>query len=117
MSTHVGDLWKSPFPAADIHFYSQIFHDWPLEKCQFLAKKSFDSLPSKGKIIIHEMLYNNDKSGPFIAAAASVAMLAWSEGQQFSGPELTELLSEAGFINIEVIPSIGYWSLVSGEKP
>ncbi|MEE9345054.1 MAG: methyltransferase [Methylococcales bacterium] len=117
MSIHPGDMWKSPYPSADIHFYSQIFHDWPIEKCRFLAQKSFESLPDKGKIIIHEILYHNDKSGPFIAAASSVAMLVWSEGQQFSGLELTEILSETGFINIDVTPSSGYWSIVSGEKP
>jgi hypothetical protein len=117
MCTELGDMWKSPYPSADIHFYSQIFHDWPIDKCRFLAQKSLESLPSKGKIIIHEILYNNDKSGPFIAAASSVAMLVWSEGQQFSGLELTEILSETGFINIDVTPSSGYWSIVSGEKP
>jgi acetylserotonin N-methyltransferase len=82
-----------------------------------LAQKSFDSLPSKGKIIIHEILFNNDKSGPFFAAASSVSMLVWTKGQQFSGLELTEILSETGFININVIPSCDYWSIVSGEKP
>ena len=115
--TYPGDMWKSAFPSADIHFYSQIFHDWPLDKCSFLAKKSFDSLPPKGKIIIHEFLFNNDKSGPFIAAATSASMLVWAEGQQFSGIELTKLLSETGFVNINVTPSSGYWSIVCGEKP
>ncbi len=117
ISARPGDMWESPYPSADIHFYSQVFHDWPIEKCRFLAQKSFESLPSKGKIIIHEILYNNDKSGPFIAAASSVAMLVWTEGQQFSGLELTEILSETGFINIDVTPSSGFWSIVSGEKP
>ena len=117
MSTQPGDMWESPYPSADIHFYSQIFHDWPVQKCHFLTQKSFENLPSKGKIIIHEILFNNDKSGPFFAAASSVSMLVWAEGQQFSGLELTKILSEAGFININVTPSCDYWSIVSGEKP
>ncbi|MCI0563280.1 MAG: acetylserotonin O-methyltransferase, partial [Nitrososphaera sp.] len=33
MRTQTGDLWKTPFPVSDVHFYSQIYHDWPLEKC------------------------------------------------------------------------------------
>jgi hypothetical protein len=44
-------------------------------------------------------------------------MLVWAEGQQFSGLELTQLLSKAGFININVTPSSDYWSIVNGEKP
>jgi len=31
--THVGDLWNDPFPSADLHFYSMVYHDWPPEKC------------------------------------------------------------------------------------
>lgn len=117
MRTHAGDLWKTPFPASDIHFYSQIFHDWPLEKCQFLAKKSFDSLETGGLILIHEVLYNEDKTGPFIAAASSVSMLVWTEGRQYSGQELIKLLCDVGFEDINVKPSLGYWSLVSARKP
>ncbi len=116
MSTHTGDMWESKYPSADIHFYSQIFHDWPIEKCRVLAKKSFDSLPSKGQIVIHEILYNPTKSGPFIAAATSIAMLVWTEGQQFTGNELCILLSDVGFVNIKIIPGSGYWSIVCGEK-
>jgi len=25
---HVGDIWTDPFPPADVHFYSMIYHDW-----------------------------------------------------------------------------------------
>lgn len=117
MSSHSGDLWKSDFPLADIHFYSQIFHDWPIDKCQFLAQKSFNSLTSGGKIIIHEILYDDDKSGPFMAAASSIAMLVWTEGKQYSGAEITKMLVEAGFIKPKVTPTTGYWSIISAEKP
>lgn len=114
--THVGDFWNAPYPDADIHFYSQIFHDWPEDKCQFLTKKSFESLPSRGRIILHELLYNDDKSGPFSAAAASISMLMWTEGRQYSGKELTHMLSEAGFSDITINPAYGDWSVVSGVK-
>lgn len=110
-------LWNDPFPVTDVHFYADIYHDWPPEKGRFLTKKSFDSLPSGGRIIIHEMLYNVEKTGPLMAAAYSVAMLLWTEGQQYSGNELSALLAEAGFADIEVQPSFGYWSIVTGRKP
>ena len=54
--------------AADLHFYSYIFHDWPPDKCTFLARESFDALPS-GRIIVHEVLYDNQKTGRFAAGA------------------------------------------------
>ena len=116
VKTRAGDLWSDPFPPADAHFYADIYHDWPPEKGRFLTKKSFESLPVGGRIIIHEMLYNEEKSGPLMAAAYSLAMLLWVEGQQYSDRELAALLAEAGFTEIEVKPSFGYWSLVTGRK-
>ena len=115
--TQPGDMWKDPFPKADLHFYADIFHDWPPEKCRFLAKKSFDALEPGGRIILHEMLFDDDKSGPFATAAYSFAMSLWTEGQQFSAKELAALLSEAGFRDVEAKPSVGYFSIVVGRKP
>jgi len=59
----------------------------------------------------------SEKDGPLPAAAYSVAMLLWTEGQQFSGAELAEMLAESGFTDIEVEPTIGFWSVVTGRKP
>jgi hypothetical protein len=116
IQTHCADMWTDPYPEADVHFYSMIYHDWPREKCVFLSRKSFDSIRPGGLILIHEMLYNDDKTGPLSAAAFSVDMLLWTTGRQYSGREISEMLSEAGFIDIDVKPTFGYWSLVIGRK-
>jgi hypothetical protein len=105
------------FPSADLHFYGMIFHDWPPDRCRLFARKSFDSLPAGGRIIVHELLFNDDRTGPFPVAAFNVTMLAAMPGQQYSGREITQNLMEAGFTNIEVKPTFGYWSIVTGVKP
>jgi len=117
IQTHVGDMWNEPFPSADLHFYSQVYHDWTPEKCRFLTQKSFASLEPGGRLMIHEMLYNDEKTGPFGVAALNIAMFCASEGEQYSGRELSAMLTEAGFTDIEVKPTFGYWSLVTGRKP
>jgi hypothetical protein len=117
IKTEVGDMWADPFPPADLHFYSRIYHDWPPEKCRVLTRKSFESLPPGGAVIIHEMLYNDEKTGPFPAAAYSIAMLLWTEGRQYSGRELTEMLAEAGFADLKSLPTFGYMSVTMGRKP
>ncbi len=117
ISTQIGDMWQDPFPPADLHFYSMIYHDWPPEKCQFLTRKSFESLEPGGRLVIHEMLYDDDKTGPFPVAACNIVMLLWTEGQQYSGAELSAMLGEAGFTDIEAKPTFGYWSIVTGRKP
>ena len=70
-----------------------------------------------GRIIIHEKLLNDDKTGPLAIAAFNVSMLLWTEGQQYSGHELSSMLTEAGFRALEVTPTVGYWSIVTGRKP
>jgi hypothetical protein len=110
-------MWADPFPSADVHFYSNIFHDWPPEKCRFLSEKSFASLEPGGRIILHEMLYNDDKTGPLAASGLSAGMLAWTTGTQYSGAELVEMLTDAGFRDIEEKPTFGYYSIVAARKP
>ena len=110
-------MWHEPYPAADLHFYGMIFHDWPAEQCRFLARKSFESLPAGGRIIVHEMLFNEERTGPFGVAAFNMVMMMYVEGEQYSGREIAEFLREAGFHDIQVTPTFGYWSIVSGRKP
>lgn len=117
MSTHVADFFEDPFPESDLHFYGMIFHDWPPERCRFLAHKSFESLSAGGRIIVHEMLFNNERTGPFPVAAFNVDMLVAMPGQQYSGGEISDMLADAGFHEIEVKPTFGYWSIVTGLKP
>lgn len=111
------DMWNDPFPAADLHFYADIYHDWTPEQGEILTRKSFESLPSGGRLILHEMLLNDAKTGPATAANYNIAMLLWTEGQQYSEPELVALLNQVGFIEIEVKASKGYWSVITGRKP
>ncbi|WP_059359018.1 methyltransferase [Parachlamydia acanthamoebae] len=110
------NMWEDPFPEGSIHFYSDIFHDWNPEKCLFLAKKSYESLKKGGRIILNEMLFNDDKTGPELTAAYNIKMLYWTEGQQFSKLEIVELLKTAGFGEIEVVNYFGNWSLIIGAK-
>ncbi len=117
IQAQICDIWHDPFPKADLHFYSMIYHDWPSEKNRFLTEKSFESLESGGRIIIHEMLYDNDKMGPFTVAAYNVSMIWCTEGEQYSGSELTAMLEAAGFVDITVKKTFGYWCIVTGLKP
>lgn len=116
ITTCPADMWTDAWPEADLHFYADIFHNWTPEECRTLARRSSERLPPGGRILVHEMLYDDDKSGPFTVAASSLAMLAWCGGQQFSGCELSALLREAGFVDVTVVPTFGYWSVVTGTK-
>ncbi len=115
--THCGgDMWRDPYPAADLHVYSNVFHDWTPDKNRFLAQKSYDALPVGGRIVIHEALFD-DAGGPPTLAGYNLLMLSWTtQGRQYSGKEISGLLSDVGFTAPQVIPSLGYYSIVTAQK-
>src|SRR5205085_141436 len=41
VSTIAFDMWVDAFPSADVHFYSDVFHNWRPADCRILARKSF----------------------------------------------------------------------------
>jgi len=43
-------------------------------------------------------------------------MLFWVEGQQYTKAKLEELMLSVGFKNIKHLKTVGYWSVVYGEK-
>jgi acetylserotonin N-methyltransferase len=102
----------------DAHFFSNVFHDWSDATNRLLAKKSFAALPKGGRILLHEMLMDDDGCGPLPAAAFSVLMLLATRGKQYSLPEFRSILEDAGFTDVEAVQTGGgYYSLVSARKP
>jgi hypothetical protein len=117
LTAATGDMWKDSFVPADLHFYSQVYHDWTPEKCRFLTGKSFAALPSGGRLIVHELLLDSDKSGPLVPSLMAMVMLLWTEGRQYSGSELAEMLESAGFAEVHAQRTFGSWGIVTGVKP
>jgi hypothetical protein len=64
------------------------------------------------------MLYDDRKTGPFSTAAMNINMLLQYEAaRQYSGRELSAMLEEAGFSDVAVMSTFGYYSIVVGRKP
>jgi hypothetical protein len=111
------NMFKDPWPQGyDAHFFSNIFHDWGRARCEVLAAKSFEALPPGGQIYLHEMLLDDTKVGHRTATAFSMNMLFFTEGKQYTTGELDSILRGAGFEEVSVTPTYGYYSLVRGRK-
>uniref|UniRef100_A0A7S1CFQ6 O-methyltransferase domain-containing protein n=1 Tax=Bicosoecida sp. CB-2014 TaxID=1486930 RepID=A0A7S1CFQ6_9STRA len=100
-----------------VHFFSNIFHDWSREQCVGLARSSFKALPSGGRIMLHEMLLNDAKDGGLTAACFSIHMLIHTPGKQYSLEDLRSILGEAGFVDVKAQATHPYYSIVTGTKP
>jgi acetylserotonin N-methyltransferase len=117
VETHALDMFRQPWPTGyDTIFFSNVWHDWNVRTCQWLAARAFDALPSGGRILLHEMLLDDDGNGPVTAAAFSMLMLLATQGQQFTAGELKAILEASGFARIDVTPTHPYYSVVTGYK-
>ena len=119
VTTTAVDMFRQDWPTGhNAHFFSNIFHDWTDKTCRLLAEKSFAALPSGGRIMLHEILMDDDGAGPLVPAAFSMLMLLGTRGRQYSFPEFRDILANAGFVDVTAQRTGGgYYSLVTAHKP
>ena len=118
IDTKVVDMFRQPWPTDyDGMVFSNIYHDWRFDTCATISALAFKALQPGGRIFLHEMLLDDDLGGPVATAGFSTQMLLGTQGQQFSFLELKGLLEEAGFVDIGVTHTFGYYSVVTGVKP
>jgi len=115
ISIEAGNFFKTDWPkGADGVLFSQIFHDWTLEKCTYLTKKAYDILSAGGQILIHEMLINNKSA--LTVACFDLLMFVNHQSQQFTKQELFDLLRSTGFKKPKMTKTFGYYSIISATK-
>jgi len=118
VDTHAFNMFQNDWPTGyDAIFFSNVFHDWDSDRCRDLAHGAFKALPPGGRIYLHEMLLNDSKDGPLTPALFSLLMLVGTRGKQFSGRDIEEMLSEAGFGPVSFTQTYGYYSLAVASKP
>jgi hypothetical protein len=84
-----------------------------------LLKKIYDSLPNdrNSVIIISEWLLNDEKTGPVPSALMSLTMIVdQPQGRNYSFLEVSKMLTDVGFTNIERRPLAGPAEVVIGYK-
>jgi acetylserotonin N-methyltransferase len=117
VDTDAVDMFRQPWPKGyDAIFFSNIWHDWNFQTCEWLARRAFEVLPAGGRIMLHEMLLDDDGAGPATAASFSMMMLLGTQGQQFTFSELNEILEKAGFAGVESRQTSVYYSIITARK-
>jgi acetylserotonin N-methyltransferase len=112
------DMFRQPWPRGyDAIFFSNVWHDWNARTCRWLADQAFAALPAGGRVLLHEMLLDDDGAGPVAAASFSMLMLLATQGQQFTFAELKSILESAGFGGVVATETHSYYSVVTGYKP
>jgi acetylserotonin N-methyltransferase len=96
-----GDFFTDEIPRADLYALSRILHDWSESKIIVLLRRICDRLPSGGALLVAEKLLRDDGAGPIPATMQSLNMLVVTEGRERSLPEYAELLTAAGFSDVQ----------------
>jgi precorrin-6B methylase 2 len=79
--TCAGDFFKEELPeGADAVLLSHVLHDWSSERNRAILGKCFAALPPGGLVLVCEVMMNDEKTGPELAALLSLNMLIATEG-------------------------------------
>ena len=111
------DMFTGPWPADhDVHLFSNVLHDWDEDDCRRLLDKSAQALAPGGRILVHDMLLDDDKAGPLWAAEYSVLLSTVTQGRLYSAAEIGGWLAERGFTIVAHAPTALGRSVLSAVK-
>jgi len=111
----IHDEWR--FGQFDGIFFGNFFHSNDDSTCCALVRKSFETLSANGRIWLHEVVFNETRDGPLLAALWNVLMLNIKPGaRQRTTSELFRLLTEGGFQSCRSIATAGGFTLLEGRK-
>ncbi len=112
-----GDFFAGPLPTGfDAHLYSNVLHDWDATTVRALLAKSHVALPAGGRLIIHDMHLNADKTGPLPVASYSAILMAVTEGRCYSVAEMETWLVAAGFSEVTFALTAADRSVIAARK-
>jgi acetylserotonin N-methyltransferase len=110
------NMFDDPWPSGyDAVLLTNVLHDWDPARRRELIESAYNALPGGGRLYIHEILLNDAEDGPLGAALFSVMMLG-TRGKQLSFRELDEIARQAGFAEVSVRHTYGYYSLVTATR-
>jgi SAM-dependent methyltransferase len=113
-----GDMFAHELPTGfDLHLFSNVLHDWDDRAVRGLLNKSFTALEPGGTLVIHDVIINEEKSGPLPAAAYSAMLMHATEGKCYSVNEYYSGLAEAGFRDFGFQNTAADRSIITAQKP
>ena len=109
ISTRPGDIFVDPFPeGVDSILFCHMFTIWSPEKSIELLRKSHKALPKGGKLLVFNMMGDDDDTGPVSTALGSPYFLAIATGVGLLYPwkDHESRIRKAGFKRIERISNL-----------
>jgi ubiquinone/menaquinone biosynthesis C-methylase UbiE len=114
-----GDILKAPFGKGHhVATLGHILHSEGTQRSRKLLKRVFDALAPGGTIAIMEFLVDDDRTGPPVGLLFAVNMLVnTQQGDTFSFGEISEWLTDAGFVDPRQLEVPAVSPLIVATKP
>ena len=104
IDTCPGDFFVDPFPTnIDAILFGHMMTIWSPERDTALLRRAYAALPAGGKVLVFNMMGDDDEVGPMSAALGSPYFLttATGEGMLYSWREHESFIAAAGFRQTE----------------
>ncbi len=111
-----GDMFADALPKADVILLSNILHDWDVAECQSLVDRCAAALNPGGRLIIHDVLLNDELDGPLPIALYSAALFTFTEGRAYSALEYSRWLGNAGLHTQPAVSTLIHCHAIIGQK-
>jgi hypothetical protein len=105
-------------PSCDCIVFGNLFHSCSDDECRHLVKKSWALIAPGGRFLLHEVVLNDHRDGPLLAALWNANMLLRRTGaRQRTRGELASLVEPVGFTYRSTVPTLSRYSLLRFDRP
>jgi ubiquinone/menaquinone biosynthesis C-methylase UbiE len=109
ITTWPANMFEDALPAdCDVAVLANVLHDFSPERAQELLGRVHAALPAGGRVVILEIVPDDERRGPPLAVAFAVAMIVnTAGGDAHTVRQYREWLGRAGFTAVQVTPIPG----------
>lgn len=102
ITTHAANLFVDPLPAGcDAAVIANLLHDFSPGRCAEILARVAGALPAGGRLLIMEIVPDDERTGPPLAVAFAAAMVVnTAGGDAHTAARYREWLAEAGFTDV-----------------
>ena len=111
------DIWRDPFPSADVVILGHMLHGWGPERKKILLQKAYAAVPDSGAVIAYDAIIDDGRRENAFGLLFSLNMLIENqEGAEYTFADCRGWMREAGFRETYAAPLVGPESMVVGIK-
>ncbi|HEY3239392.1 MAG TPA: methyltransferase [Acidimicrobiia bacterium] len=102
IATHAANLFADPLPEdCDAAVVANLLHDFSPQRGAEILTRVADAMPAGGRLVVMEIVPDDDRTGPPLAVAFAAAMMVnTAGGDAHTATQYREWLAEAGFADI-----------------